>query len=102
MNKRINMKQITQRVAENTGCSNRMVKRITSALFCEISDILGDGDRFMVSGFGQFSTQKHKGHPVQFGQAKGRRVIEDYLVVKFEPSDVLIDNIRKKSKKKKL
>ena len=96
MRDKINKNEFLGRISKNTGVDPNVVKSIYNAIVSETVDVLCDNKNLSLTGFGVFSLKSHKGHPVQF-EAKQDKV-EDYIVMKFTASDVLISRIRENIK----
>lgn len=70
------------------------VSNIYNAIIDEIVDTLCVQDcRLLLTGFGSFYVNRHKGHPVQFGDNK-KSAISDYRVIKFSASNLLSSKLR--------
>lgn len=83
--KRVSKREYIAGVAERSGLPATMVSQVYEAGIAELLDIVVRGDRVMLTGFGRFYPQAHKGHRVQFadGQDGEGMVIDDYSVLKF-------------------
>lgn len=68
------------------------VRVIYDSMIDTAKNILCNKQDLSLTGFGTFSLQTHKGHPVQFKE--GTRKVDDYVVLKFAVSDVLMSRIR--------
>ena len=79
---RISKREFLSRIAGETRIQPKTVSRVYDAMISELIDITRSGDQLMLSGFGKFYPQPHKGHRVQFAEG-GSEVIEDYFVLKF-------------------
>lgn len=79
---RISKREFISRVAVRSGLTVRMVNDVYEALFGELSDALASGETVVLTGFGRFYRQAHKGHKVRFGKAD----VDDYHVLKFSAS----------------
>lgn len=73
------------------------VRKIYDVVVDLMKDVVCSGKDLSLTGFGSFTLKNHKGHPVQF-EASGESV-EDYVVLKFTASDVLMNDIRNAHKK---
>ncbi|MBB6121572.1 HU family DNA-binding protein [Nocardiopsis algeriensis] len=69
-------------VARRAGLPKRVVSQVYDAAMAELLDVVGRGSRLVLTGFGSFERQWHKGHPVRFTGAGNTRV-DDYSVLKF-------------------
>jgi nucleoid DNA-binding protein len=92
MKKKINKNEFLESIAERYEMPLSDVRKIYDAIVDELKAVVCSGQDLSLTGFGTFSLKKHKGHPVQF-ESKADTV-EDYVVLKFTASDVLITNIR--------
>lgn len=77
---RVTRREFLMRVAERSGRSLEDVTEVYDAFVNELIDDVVAGDVIVLTGFGKFYRQDHKGHRVHFGQ---KTVITDYEVFKF-------------------
>ena len=89
---RVNKNEFLERISLKTGQSLDVVHLIYDACVNELQQIVCDRQDLSLTGFGVFSLKKHKGHPVQFEAASD--TVNDYVVLKFTASDVLMTKIR--------
>lgn len=94
MNNKVNKNEFIERIAKKNDMNAIVVRETYDAIVDEILDVLCEGNSLSLTGFGVFSLKKHKGHPVQF-EAQNDKV-DDYVVMKFAASDVLMNKIRSK------
>ncbi len=94
---KVNKNDFLKRVAKKTCMNPAAVRDVFDAMIDEGKTVLCSGGELSLSGFGTFSLREHKGHPVQF-EAK-TEAVNDYIVLKFSPSDVLMAKIRSDCKK---
>lgn len=80
--KRVSKKKFISAVAKRSGYPVRVVTLVYDAVLAELMSVVSRGDQLMLTGFGRFYGQKHKGHRVQFADG-GRERIDDYSVLKF-------------------
>lgn len=82
---RVNKREYISAVAERAGVPIHVASAVYEAGIQELLETVSRGDRLVLTGFGRFYLQAHKGHRVQFADAKGGKnpVIEDYSVLKF-------------------
>lgn len=80
--KRFSKIALIERVAARTGLANSQVTEVYENLLDEVLDIVAAGDAAVLTGFGRFYRQLHKGHKVSFGQKE----VPDYWVLKFSAS----------------
>ena len=92
MKHKINKNEFLKSVAEKTNKPVSEVRDIYDAIVDEIQVVVCAGQGLSLTGFGTFALKSHKGHPVQF-EAKSDKV-QDYVVLKFTASDVLMSRIR--------
>lgn len=78
---RVSKREFLAQVASRSGIPLRTVTRVYDASLEQLMEITSRGDQLMLTGFGKFYPQAHKGHRVQF--ADGAEVIDDYAVLKF-------------------
>lgn len=79
---RVSKREFLARVSGNSDIPPRTVNRVYDAIIAELMDTMRRGDQLMLTGFGKFYRQEHKGHRVQFAD-KGSSAIDDYFVLKF-------------------
>ena len=96
MKDKVNKNEFIDRVAKKADVSVGDVRKVYDAIVDEIVDVLCDDKSLSLTGFGMFALKSHKGHPVQF-EAKQDKV-DDYVVMRFTASDVLMQNIRHRIK----
>ena len=89
---RVNKNEFLERIATRTGRGLADVHAMYDEFVGELQSIVCNGQDLSLTGFGTFSLRKHKGHPVQFEAACN--TVEDYVVLKFTASDVLMSKIR--------
>ncbi|MCC3283222.1 HU family DNA-binding protein [Arthrobacter caoxuetaonis] len=87
---RVNKREYVVRVARRAGVPIRVATDVYEAVIEEILDIVENGDRLTLTGFGKFYPQKHKGHRVQRINEEGKlegtedpETVDDYAVLKF-------------------
>lgn len=86
---RISKREFISRVAVRSGQSVKTVSVLYEAIFDELTASVMDGEIIVLTGFGRFSKQLHKGHKVRFGPAE----VKEYSVVKFSSSRTLNQQI---------
>lgn len=79
---RISKREFISRVATRSGLSIRVVSKAYEALFGELTDAASRGETVVLTSFGRFYRQDHKGHKVRFG----KNDVDDYSVLKFSAS----------------
>lgn len=79
---RISKREFISRVAMRSGLSIRIVSEVYEALFGELTDAVTRDEIVVLTGFGRFYRQAHKGHKVRFG----KKDVDDYSVLKFSAS----------------
>lgn len=98
MKSKVNKNEFLKEIARKTNKPVSEVRDIYDAIVDEIKTVVCSGQGLSLTGFGTFSLKEHKGHPVQF-EAKSDKV-QDYVVLKFTASDVLMSRIRNDSSDK--
>jgi len=92
MNK-INKRQFIDKLAYECNLSRADAARIYEIFIKLIlTELLVNKKAVSFTGFGTFSLKSHKGHNVQF--SKDRFKCDDYVNIKFKPSDILGKKIR--------
>ena len=71
-----------------------MSKNIYNAFMNTLLDEIFAGNEVVLTGFGTFSLKPHKGHKVRFSD---KDEINDYLILKFTTSEMLIHKLRESS-----
>ncbi|UJW28856.1 HU family DNA-binding protein [Saccharothrix sp. AJ9571] len=79
---RISKREFISRVATRSKLPIRVVNDVYEALFGELTSAISDGEKVVLTGFGRFYLQAHKGHKVRFGG----KAVNDYSVLKFSAS----------------
>ena len=79
---RISKRKFISRVASRSDQSIKLVGEVYEALLEELTEAVRRGDVVVLTGFGRFYRQAHKGHKVRFG----KKDVEDYSVLKFSAS----------------
>lgn len=78
---RLSKRKYISAVAKRSGLPVRVVTEVYDSLLDELLAVVARGDIVMLTGFGRFYKQTHRGHRVQF--ADHNNVISDYSVLKF-------------------
>lgn len=76
---RVTKREFISRVAQRSGKPIRVVNQVYEALIAELFDAAGRDETVVLTGFGRFYRQAHKGHKVRFGRSR----VDDYSVLKF-------------------
>ena len=79
---RISKREFIARVATRSGRSLTLVSEVYEALLAELTEAVNEGETVVLTGFGRFYRQAHKGHKVRFGKKR----VDDYYVLKFSAS----------------
>lgn len=90
---RMNKRAFIDTLAEKNGLSVEQVERAYELIIGGIVDVVCDGYRLNLMGFGSYYKQKHKGQPVQFHTTAKR--MPDYEVFKFRASNTLNRSLRR-------
>ncbi len=69
---RVSKTEFVQRVARRANMSVRSATAAYNAIFGEIADLVANGNRVTLTGFGKFYAQEHKGHEVRFSGRTAR------------------------------
>lgn len=84
---RVNKREYLNRIARRAGVPVRVASLVYDAAVEELIEIVSQGEKLTLTGFGKFYPQKHKGHRVRvgFGDGEGGEDSEvgDYNVLKF-------------------
>ncbi|MFJ9900594.1 HU family DNA-binding protein [Streptomyces sp. NPDC091280] len=81
-NRRVSKRKFISRVATRSGLPVRTVSKVYESLLGELTGAVGCGETVVLTSFGRFYRQDHKGHKVRFGRSD----IDDYVVLKFSAS----------------
>ncbi|MFE7121792.1 HU family DNA-binding protein [Streptomyces sp. NPDC057654] len=81
-NARISKRKFISRVATRSKLPVRVVNTVYKSLLGELTDAVSCGETVVLTSFGRFYRQDHKGHKVRFGQSD----VGDYVVLKFSAS----------------
>jgi nucleoid DNA-binding protein len=79
---RVSKREFLAQVSGRSHIPARTVSRVYDTIIAELMDTMRRGDQLMLTGFGKFYPQAHKGHRVQFAD-NGASAIDDYFVLKF-------------------
>ncbi|WP_081416702.1 HU family DNA-binding protein [Arthrobacter castelli] len=79
---RVTKQQFVSGVSARTGLSAAMVSAVYEGILDELVDTVAGDQAVVLTGFGRFYRQVHKGHKVRFGKSD----VEDYPVLKFSAS----------------
>lgn len=90
---KMNKSQFLAYVSETSGIDRKELARSYSAIVDGIASLTAQGYELSFTGFGVFQMKTHKGHPVQFGA--DRKLVKDYVILKFSASDALNAKLRK-------
>ncbi|MFE5863562.1 HU family DNA-binding protein [Streptomyces virginiae] len=81
-NPRVSKREFISRVATRSGLPIRVVNEVYESLLGELKGAVSCGEAVVLTSFGRFYRQDHKGHKVRFGKSN----IDDYVVLKFSAS----------------
>ncbi|MDH2391585.1 HU family DNA-binding protein [Streptomyces sp. HNM0663] len=81
-NPRVSKREFISRVATRSGSPVRVVSKVYESLLGELTGAVSCGETVVLTGFGRFYRQDHKGHKVRFGKSN----VGDYVVLKFSAS----------------
>lgn len=93
MKTKVNKNDFLEMVAKKNNMQPAEVRAIYDSMIEVARSILCKRQDLSLTGFGTFSLQTHKGHPVQF-RKNSKNTVDDYVVLKFAVSDVLMSKIR--------
>lgn len=79
---RVSKREFLAQVSTRSRIPAKTVNRVYDTILAELMDTMRRGDQLMLTGFGKFYPQAHKGHRVQFAD-NGVEAIDDYFVLKF-------------------
>ncbi|WP_326742896.1 HU family DNA-binding protein [Streptomyces sp. NBC_01768] len=81
-NPRVSKRRFISRVATRSALPVRVVNNVYESLLGELTGAVSCGETVVLTGFGRFYRQAHKGHKVRFGKSD----VDDYVVLKFSAS----------------
>ncbi|MFD4574247.1 HU family DNA-binding protein [Streptomyces sp. NPDC058417] len=81
-NPRVSKREFISRVATRSELPVRVVNKVYESLLSELTGAVSCGEAVVLTGFGRFYRQDHKGHKVRFGKSD----VDDYVVLKFSAS----------------
>ncbi|MGW0868926.1 HU family DNA-binding protein [Streptomyces sp. NPDC002740] len=81
-NPRVSKHEFISRVATRSELPIRVVNKVYESLLGELTGAVSCGETVVLTGFGRFYRQDHKGHKVRFGKSD----VGDYVVLKFSAS----------------
>ena len=76
---RVNKSEFLARVAVRSQRHPRVVTEVYDAMLAEITESANRDETIVLTKFGRFYRQSHKGHKVRFGRSR----VDDYSVLKF-------------------
>lgn len=80
---RVSKRPFIAAIAARVDLPVKTTSKVYEAMLVELLEVVARGDRLVLTGFGGFHKQVHKGHKVQFADADGGAEIGDYSVLKF-------------------
>jgi nucleoid DNA-binding protein len=80
--RRVSKRSFLAQVSASSNIPQKVVNRVYDTIVDELLETMRRGDALMLTGFGKFHPQAHKGHRVQFAD-HGAKPIDDYFVLKF-------------------
>lgn len=87
--RRINKREFIARASVRSGQSQRLVSAVYEAIIKELLESVVRGEAVVLTGFGRFYRQDHKGHKVRFGKED----VDGYSVLKFSASRSMNRNL---------
>jgi nucleoid DNA-binding protein len=81
--KRVRKREFLARVAAEAELPLRTVNLVYDTLLDELLETMRRGEALMLTGFGKFYPQAHKGHRVRLFKEQDGKAIDDYFVLKF-------------------
>lgn len=88
---RVSKKEFQARFARRAGVTTRTAVQVYDAMIDELIELVRNGHRVTLTGFGRFYMQEHKGHKVQFAKEGS---VADYAVLKFSQNRDLGKKLR--------
>lgn len=87
--RRISKREFISRVSARSGQPLRVVSSVYESIILELLSAVTKGEAVVLTGFGRFYRQDHKGHKVRFGKED----VDDYSVLKFSASRSMNRNL---------
>lgn len=90
--KKMNKQEFIARIAREQDISLKQARYAYDIVVRGIEDVVRDGYRLSLMGFGSFFMQTHKGHPVHVEETT--KEVADYKLFRFKASHALSQRIR--------
>ena len=82
----ISKQELVDRIAEQTGLSKAVVRKVFQGIIDEVSVGLCRNDRYEFRGFGVFELKHMAGRPAQNPRTGERFFVPEHNIVRFKPS----------------
>lgn len=90
----VNKTDLINAVTKRNGNHKYIVKSVVDDVFNELHDMLVDGEKITIRGFGTFEVKKFKSHPAVHPVTKENIIVPDFLNVVFSPGEELTRSVR--------
>lgn len=94
MNKQSLAKKLSQRTMLNQKEANNLIEELFDLILEEVSN----GEEVAIVGVGKFYPYQHKPRPVRNPKTQKEMVLEPYISLRFKPSNVVKDLLKKQDK----
>lgn len=90
----ISRTDLVNRIAEKKRYHKYQIKNIMDDIFAEITEVLNEGDKVAIRGFGTFEVKTYKSHPAVHPGTKEPITVPEYRNVAFRPGEELTRTVR--------
>lgn len=90
----VNKSDLIDAVAKRNGNRKYVVRSVIDDVFSELQQMLVNGEKISIRGFGTFEVKEFKSHPAVHPETKERIVVPSYQNVVFRPGDELTRAVR--------
>ena len=88
-------RQFIDRVAAKTGMTKRDSERTMDAVFQTLAEVLAEGDRFQITGFGVFNTRRRAARSARNPRTGGRISVSAQTMPVFKPTKSLRERLNR-------
>ena len=88
-------RQFIDRVAAKTGMTKRDSERTMDAVFQTLAEVLAEGDRFQITGFGVFNTRRRAARSALNPRTGGRISVSAQTMPVFKPTKSLRERLNR-------
>jgi len=95
----MNKNDLVTALADMDYCKNQ-ASVVINDIFRVIAESLIEEDKVMIRGFGTFEVKHRKGHMIVDANSKQPKMLDDYKMITFRPSNNLKEAVRTKDANK--